>query len=83
MKEMTLEKLAQDPNGFIEAAQHEQILVTRDGEPVALVSGIKNKDEEDWQLETSPEFWRMIEDRRRRPTVRLKDVESELFADEK
>jgi hypothetical protein len=40
------------------------------------------KDEEDLRLEASPEFWRMIEERRRRPTRRLEDVEEELFADE-
>jgi antitoxin (DNA-binding transcriptional repressor) of toxin-antitoxin stability system len=82
VKETTLEQLTQDPRGLVEAAQHERILVTEDGEPVALIVGIQYKDEEDFRLEASPEFWRMIEERRRRPSVRLKDVEAELFADE-
>ena len=30
----------------------------------------------------SPEFWRMIEERRREPTVPLEDIKAELFADE-
>jgi hypothetical protein len=43
---------------------------------------LNNKDEEHRCLEASPEFWRMIEERRREPTVRLKDIEADLFADE-
>jgi hypothetical protein len=45
-------------------------------------SAVENADEEDRRLEASPEFWRMIEERRREPTVRLKDIEADLFADE-
>jgi hypothetical protein len=66
----------------MESAQHERILVTRNGKLLAVVVGIENKDEEDLRLEASPDFWRMIEERRRRPTRRLEDVEAELFADE-
>ena len=39
--------------------------------------------EEDFRLEASPEFWRMIEERRREPTIPLEDLKAELFADEK
>jgi hypothetical protein len=82
MKEATLEQLGQDLAGFIEAAQHERILVIQDGEPVAMVVGLMFKDEEDLRLEQSREFWEMIEAARKRPTVRLKDIEAELFPDE-
>jgi hypothetical protein len=44
--------------------------------------GIAHKDQEDLRLENSPEFWRMIEERRCAPTVRLEDIEAELTADE-
>jgi prevent-host-death family protein len=82
MKETTLEQFAQDPHAFLEAAQHERVLVTRHGKPLAVVIGVENKDEEDFDLEASPEFWQMIEERRRRPTVSLKDVEATLFAEQ-
>ena len=39
------------------------------------------KDEEDRLLEASPEFWQMIQERRRRPAVPLEEVEERLFAD--
>jgi hypothetical protein len=82
MKVTTVERFVRDAQAVLEEAQHERILVTRDGVPFAVVTGIAHKDEEDLRLENSPEFWRMIEERRALPTVRLEDVEAELLADE-
>lgn len=82
MKVTTLERFLQDANELLEEAQHERILVTRDGTPFVVVVGVAHKDQEDLRLENSPEFWRMIEARRRDATVRLEDVEAELLANE-
>jgi hypothetical protein len=82
MRETTVERFAQELPSMLDAAQQERILVTRDGQPIAVVVGIEFKDDEDLRLEADSEFWAMIEERRSRPTVRLKDVEAELFADE-
>ena len=81
MKETTIEQFSKEPQAFVEAAQLERVLVTQDGKPLALVVGLENKDEEDWRLETSSDFWRMIEERRKRPTIPLKDIETTLFDD--
>ena len=83
MKKTTIEEFAKDPQAYLKAAQREQILVTRQGQPLALVVGMVNKDEEDFAYESSPEFWQMIRERRRMPTIPLKDVEKELFGDGK
>ncbi len=40
------------------------------------------EDQEDWDLELSPEFWQMIQQRRDQPTVPLSEVESSLLIDE-
>lgn len=82
MKEATLEQFAQDVQGYLNASQQERIVITRDGKPWAVLTGVAHKDQEDLRLEASPAFWRMIEEARERPTVRLRDVEKELFADE-
>ena len=82
MTQATLEQFAKDVTGYLLAAQKERIIVTRNGEPMALVIGMENKDEEDFQYMTSPEFWRMIAEARRMPTVPLEQVKAELFADE-
>jgi antitoxin (DNA-binding transcriptional repressor) of toxin-antitoxin stability system len=82
MKEVTLEQLSPETSALLQAAQHERLVVTRDGKPFAIVVGIENKDEEDLRLEASPDFWRMIEERRREPTIPWDDIKAELFADD-
>ena len=79
MKELPLEQFSQQAQACVQAAQQEQLLITQNGKPVALVVGLENKDAEDWQLQTSPDFWRMIEERRQCPTIPLTEVEAELL----
>jgi hypothetical protein len=81
MKETTLEQIAKDPLAFAQAVQHGRVLITHGGKPLALAIGLENKDEEDLRLEADPEFWGMIEERRRRPTVPLEESAAILFAD--
>jgi antitoxin (DNA-binding transcriptional repressor) of toxin-antitoxin stability system len=82
MREATLENFASDVHGFVEVAQRERVVLLERGKPVAVVIGVENKDEEDIALEFSPEFWRMIEERRKRPTIPLEDVREALLRDD-
>lgn len=83
MKRIALEQLPQEIAELIASAQHQRVVITRDGQPYALIVGVENKDEEDLQLEFSPEFWRMIEERRRsNASVPLKEFMAELEAAE-
>jgi antitoxin (DNA-binding transcriptional repressor) of toxin-antitoxin stability system len=82
MKTINIESLDTDVRSFISSAQNGRILVTQEGKPIALLVGLENKDREGWELENSPEFWRMIEERRREPALPWKDVkDSFLHAD--
>ena len=49
----------------INEAQHERIVITRNGKPVALVIGIEGMDEEQLQLGSSDKFWKLITERRK------------------
>ena len=60
-----IEEFAADVPGLVDAAQHGAVVISRAGEPVARLLGIRGKDWEDLELESSPEFWRMIEHRRK------------------
>jgi antitoxin (DNA-binding transcriptional repressor) of toxin-antitoxin stability system len=82
MKETTVERFSEDPQNFLRVAQQEQVLVTQDGKPLALLVGLENKDREDWELETSPDFWRMVYERRGRPTLPLEELKASLLNDE-
>ncbi len=82
MRQATLAQFQAEPGRFLEEAQDDELLITERGEPVALVVGMRFKDEEDLAYERSPEFWEMIERSRRQPSRRLEEIEAELFAED-
>jgi antitoxin (DNA-binding transcriptional repressor) of toxin-antitoxin stability system len=79
MKEISIESFGQDIEGPLLAAQTERLSVTQQGKPLAVLVGVANKDQEDWQLENSPDFWRMIEQRRGDAMLPWKDVKESLL----
>ena len=82
MKEASIEQFTRNAAAFLDAAQTERVVLLRDGRPIAVLVGIENKDREDIELEQSPEFWSLIENRRARPTMPLKEIETELLSSE-
>jgi antitoxin (DNA-binding transcriptional repressor) of toxin-antitoxin stability system len=79
MKHTSLAEFRAHPDRFIEDAQGEDVVVTDDGEPVALVLGIRFKDQEDLDYENDPAFWEMIRRRRAEVSIPWEQVEAELF----
>jgi antitoxin (DNA-binding transcriptional repressor) of toxin-antitoxin stability system len=65
----------------ISAAQSQPIVVTQDGEPIALIVGVAGMDEEQISLGTSAEFWRMIQQRRGQPTISRSELENHLASE--
>jgi antitoxin (DNA-binding transcriptional repressor) of toxin-antitoxin stability system len=55
-----------DLETFLAAAQEEQVVLTREGKPVALLIGL---DKEQQDLGASEEFWKLITERRRQGTI--------------
>jgi prevent-host-death family protein len=83
MKQLAIESLADGLDELLEAAQHERVLVSRYGRPVAVIVGLDKCDAEDWSYMLDPEFWKMIEERRRETEyVTLDEVRAKLDADE-
>ena len=78
MKQLTLEQLSEQLQDYVRSAQREQILITDNGKPIALLLGLENSDLEQLNLQLSARFWEMISDRRKRPTVPLSVVEEQL-----
>ena len=78
MKQLTLEQLSEQLQDYVRSAQREQILITDNGKPIALLLGLENSDPEQLNLQLSARFWEMISDRRKRPTVTLSVVEAQL-----
>ncbi|MCF4968814.1 type II toxin-antitoxin system Phd/YefM family antitoxin [Nostoc sp. CMAA1605] len=78
MRQLTLEQLSENLQDYVQSAQQEQILITQNGKPIALLMGLENFDPEQWNLQFSPDFWQMISKRRQRPTIPFSLVEAEL-----
>ena len=71
MEETTLDRCVQE-------AQSDRVIITRHGKPVALLIGAADYDEEDLALMTNADFWRLIQERRRQPTITREELERRL-----
>jgi prevent-host-death family protein len=78
MKQLTLEQLSEQLQDYVRSTQGEQILITDNGKPIALLLGLENTNLEQLNLQLSAQFWEMISNRRKRPTVPLSVVEKQL-----
>ncbi len=56
-------------------AQDDRIVITREGRPVALMIGL---DEEQQQLGSSDEFWKLIAERRSEKTLSRAELEERI-----
>lgn len=74
----TLELAGTDLERCVKEAGSESVLVTKDGKPLALVSNVEGLDAEQIQLGTSADFWKLIEERRRRKTLPWSELEERL-----
>ena len=59
-------------------AQSDRVVIMRGGNPVALMVKVQGLDEEQAQLGASDEFWKLISDRRKEPTLNRSALEKKL-----
>ena len=62
----------------VKDAQHERVVLTRRGKPVALLVGVAGMDLEQIALGHSDEFWQLIRERRSQKTVSRAELEQQL-----
>ena len=78
MKTISVRELQKHIKEVVDSAQHDRVVVTRHGEPAAVLLGVEGKDWETVVLETSPAFWDLIEARRKEPTLSADELESRI-----
>ena len=78
MKIVAIKKVKEQLSGYCEQAQEERVLITKHGKPLALVIGVEGRDLEDVITESNPEFWRLMEARRREPTISSTEMRKRL-----
>jgi prevent-host-death family protein len=78
MKTVTVRDLQKKVRDCVEASQEDRVVITRHGKPAAVLVGVEGEDWETVALQTSASFWRLIEKRRKEPTVSLEEVRDRL-----
>lgn len=78
MKTVTVRDLQKKIRECIDEAQEDRVVITRRGKPAAVLVGVEGEDWETVILETDPTFWKMIQERRKQPTISLKELKARL-----
>jgi prevent-host-death family protein len=78
MKTVPVRDLQKKLKQSIDEAQERRVVITRRGKPAALLVGVEGKDWETIILETDPTFWKLIQQRRKEPTISFKELKARL-----
>lgn len=78
MKTVNVRNLQRKISECVDIAQKERVVVTRHGQPAALLIGVEGQDWEDIFYQTSPAFWKMIEERRKGKTLPFEEMQRRL-----
>ncbi len=80
MKTVTVRELQQRIKLCLDEAQEDRVVITRRGKPAAVLIGVEGEDWETVILETDPTFWRMVQARRKQPTMTVEQLRASLKA---
>jgi prevent-host-death family protein len=81
MKTVTVRDLQKSVKKAVDSAQDDRVVVTRHGQPAAVLVGVEGQDWETVVLETSSELWTLLEERRGEATVSREELERALATD--
>ena len=80
MKMINVRDLQKRVKACVKAAQRDHVVITRRGQPAAILVGVDGMDWESIVLGMSGSFWRMIAKRRGQKTISLADIRRRLKA---
>ncbi len=78
MKTFTVRDLQKKIRECIDEAQRDRVIITRRGKPAAVLVGVEGDDWETVVLETDPRFWKLVQKRRKQPTISLEELKIKL-----
>jgi len=73
-----MSQLEKEPTSCLDMAQGDQVVITRNGRPAAVVIGVEGQDWESIQLGLDSSFWELIHKRRAQPTISWDDMVEQL-----
>ena len=80
MKTISVRDLQKRIRSVMETAQNDQVVITRRGQPIAVVVGVEGAEWETVAVETSRSFWKEIAQRREQETISLAEIRRRLGA---
>ena len=80
MKTISVRDLQKQIRSVVETAQDDQVVITRNGQPVAVMVGVEGADWETVAVETSRSFWKEIARRRGQKTISRTEIRNRLGA---
>ena len=80
MKTISVRDLQKRIRSVMETAQNDQVVITRNGQPIAVVVGVEGADWETVAIEISRSFWKEIARRRNQETISLAEIRKRLGA---
>ena len=78
MKTVNARDLQKRIKECVDISQRDKVVITRRGKPAAVMVGVEGKDWEDLVLQTSSTFWKLVEERRKQPTISMSQLRSRL-----
>lgn len=83
MKTVSVEEFQSHVDQYLGIADSDDVLLVRDGKPVAWLRSVEQDyDDEDRAYINDPEFWKMIEERRREPGIPWEEAKKQLGLDD-
>lgn len=79
MKAINIRDLQKQLKAVVDAAQTERVVITRHGKPAAVLVGVEGMDWEAIVLQSNPEFWQLIRQRRQEPTISLDEMRQRVL----
>jgi prevent-host-death family protein len=78
VKTVNVRDLQKNVRACVSAAQKQRLVVTRHGRPAAVLIGVEGQDWESVSIQTNPDFWRLIGNRRKEKTIPLAEMRRHL-----
>jgi prevent-host-death family protein len=78
MKTVNARDLQKKVKECVDLAQKDRVIITRRGKPAAVLVGVEGKDWDDVALQASSKFWKLIEERRKEPTISMTELRTRL-----
>ena len=78
MKTVNARDLQKRIKKCVDLSQQDRVVITRRGKPAAVLVGVEGKDWGEVVLQTSSTFWKLIEERRKEPTLSMKELRTRL-----